>query len=144
MHFPVNATRTFDSPISLRKFSGKKQQYFILFIFPKRRISSDSSSKQNCPLDPYFVLPDSCKCVDSQTLKLQETPENVPNGEIPRHIQLYLERYLCDKAVPGNRITVTGIYSIKKGSNPGKVKMICKKILLPDLQESFYVCFLII
>jgi len=61
-------------------------------------------------------LPDSCKCVDSQTLKLQETPENVPNGEIPRHIQLYMDRYLCDKIVPGNRVTVTGIYSIRKGA----------------------------
>jgi DNA replicative helicase MCM subunit Mcm2 (Cdc46/Mcm family) len=49
-------------------------------------------------------------------LKLQETPENVPNGEIPRHMQLYVDRYLCDKIVPGNRVTVTGIYSIKKAS----------------------------
>lgn len=73
-----------------------------------------------CPLDPFFVLPDSCKCVDSQVLKLQETPENVPNGEMPRHIQLYMDRYLCDKIVPGNRVTVTGIYSIKKvNSNKG-------------------------
>lgn len=50
-------------------------------------------------------------------LKLQETPENVPNGELPRHIQLYMDRYLCDKIVPGNRVTVTGIYSIKKTSS---------------------------
>jgi DNA replication licensing factor MCM5 len=67
-------------------------------------------------MDPFFVLPDSCHCVDSQQLKLQEMPENVPNGEIPRHLQLYMDRYLCDKIVPGNRVTVTGIYSIKKGS----------------------------
>lgn len=68
-------------------------------------------------------MPDSCKCVDSQILKLQETPENVPNGELPRHIQLYLDRYLCDKIVPGNRVTVTGIYSIKKGAtNKGSLK----------------------
>ena len=31
-----------------------------------------------------------------------------------RHMQLYVDRYLCDKMVPGNRVTVTGIYSIKK------------------------------
>jgi DNA replication licensing factor MCM5 len=56
-------------------------------------------------------------------LKLQETPENVPNGEMPRHIQLYLDRYLCDKIVPGNRVTVTGIYSIKKaGASKGGLK----------------------
>ena len=83
----------------------------------------------NCPLDPFFVLPDSCKCVDSQTLKLQENPENVPNGEIPRHIQLYAERYLCDKIVPGNRVTVTGIYSIKRVGAAGKVNFNLIKLL---------------
>lgn len=81
-----------------------------------RKCNADQGGRVSCPLDPYFVLPDSCKCIDSQILKLQETPENVPNGEIPRHIQLYVDRYLCDKIVPGNRVTVTGIYSIKKGA----------------------------
>jgi DNA replication licensing factor MCM5 len=87
-----------------------------------RKCNADQSGSLKCPLDPFFVLPDSCKCVDSQTLKLQETPENVPNGEIPRHLQLYMDRYLCDKIVPGNRVTVTGIYSIKKG---GATKVSC-------------------
>uniref|UniRef100_A0A8C0W4I8 DNA replication licensing factor MCM5 n=1 Tax=Castor canadensis TaxID=51338 RepID=A0A8C0W4I8_CASCN len=32
----------------------------------------------------------------------------------PRHMQLYCDRYLCDKVVPGNRVTIMGIYSIKK------------------------------
>lgn len=81
-----------------------------------RKCTADQGGRFNCPLDPFFVLPDSCKCIDSQLLKLQETPDNVPNGEIPRHIQLYMDRYLCDKIVPGNRVTITGIYSIKKGS----------------------------
>lgn len=85
-----------------------------------RKCNAETSGRMNCPLDPFFVLPDSCKCVDSQTLKLQETPENVPNGEIPRHITLYVDRYLCDKIVPGNRVTVTGIYSIKRVGGAGK------------------------
>lgn len=85
-----------------------------------RKCNADQSGRMKCPLDPFFVLPDSCKCVDSQILKLQETPEHVPNGEIPRHIQLYIDRYLCDKIVPGNRVTVTGIYSIRKSANTGK------------------------
>ena len=56
-------------------------------------------------------------------LLIQEVPEEVPNGEMPRHMQLYVDRYLCDKMVPGNRVTVTGIYSIKKiaGSKSQKV-----------------------
>ena len=51
----------------------------------------------------------------SQVLKLQEAPDMVPNGELPRHLQLYCDRYLTEKVVPGNRVTVVGIYSIKKG-----------------------------
>ncbi|KAK2561109.1 DNA replication licensing factor mcm5-A [Acropora cervicornis] len=47
-------------------------------------------------------------------LKLQESPDAVPNGEMPRHMQLYSDRYLTEKVVPGNRVTVMGIYSIKK------------------------------
>lgn len=54
-------------------------------------------------------------------LKLQESPESVPNGEMPRHISLYCDRYLCDRAVPGNRVTVIGVYSIKKMQAIGKV-----------------------
>lgn len=45
-----------------------------------------------CPLDPYFIVPDRCTCVDYQTLKLQESPEDVPHGELPRHLQLYADK----------------------------------------------------
>jgi DNA replication licensing factor MCM5 len=34
-----------------------------------------------------------------------------------------MDRYLCDKIVPGNRVTVTGIYSIKRVAAAGKVKL---------------------
>ena len=46
----------------------------------------------SCPLDPYFVMPDKCQCIDFQILKLQEAPEYVPHGEMPKHIQMYCDR----------------------------------------------------
>lgn len=67
-----------------------------------------------CPLDPYYILPDKCRCIDFQTLKLQELPEDTPQGGMPRHLKLYCDRYLCDKFVPGNRVTLSGIFSIIK------------------------------
>uniref|UniRef100_A0A6I8N6B1 DNA replication licensing factor MCM5 n=1 Tax=Ornithorhynchus anatinus TaxID=9258 RepID=A0A6I8N6B1_ORNAN len=79
-----------------------------------RKCNTDAAGRPKCPLDPYFIMPDKCKCVDFQTLKLQESPDAVPHGEMPRHMQLYCDRYLCDKVVPGNRVTIMGIYSIKK------------------------------
>jgi len=61
-------------------------------------------------------MPDKCHCVDFQVLKLQELPDHIPQGEMPRHLQLYCDRYLCDRVVPGNRVLILGIYSIKKVS----------------------------
>ncbi|XP_038072894.1 DNA replication licensing factor mcm5-like [Patiria miniata] len=79
-----------------------------------RKCNADQAGRPSCPLDPYFIVPDKCKCVDYQVLKLQECPEDVPNGELPRHIQLYCDRYLCERVVPGNRVTIMGVYAIKK------------------------------
>lgn len=82
---------------------------------------SEQAGRPNCPLDPYFIIPDKCKCVDFQVLKLQELPDGIPQGEIPRHLQLYCDRYLCEKVVPGNRVFILGIYSIKKAGKPSRV-----------------------
>ena len=88
------------------------------YLLP-RKCNTDQTGRLNkCPVDPYFIIPDKCDCVDYQVLKLQEVPESVPHGEMPRHLQLFCDRYLCDKVVPGNRVTVLGIYSIKKVSKP--------------------------
>lgn len=75
---------------------------------------SDQAGRPKCPLDPFFIMPDKCKCVDFQTLKLQELPDYVPQGEIPRHMQLFCDRSLCERVVPGNRVLIQGIYSIKQ------------------------------
>ncbi|XP_058874843.1 DNA replication licensing factor mcm5 [Acipenser ruthenus] len=87
-----------------------------------RKCNTEQAGRVKCPVDPYFLIPDKCSCVDFQTLKLQESPESVPHGEMPRHVQLYCDRYLCDRVVPGNRVTIMGIYSIKKSGNPSRSK----------------------
>uniref|UniRef100_A0A3Q3W2B5 DNA replication licensing factor MCM5 n=1 Tax=Mola mola TaxID=94237 RepID=A0A3Q3W2B5_MOLML len=79
-----------------------------------RKCNTANPGTVKCPVDPYFIIPDRCVCVDFQTLRLQESPDAVPHGEMPRHLQLYCDRYLCDHVVPGNRVTIMGIYSIKK------------------------------
>ncbi|KAF6017826.1 MCM5 [Bugula neritina] len=81
-----------------------------------RKCNTEQAGRPACPLDPYFIVPDKCRCVDFQVLKLQESPDSVPNGELPRHLTLYVDRELCDKTVPGNKVTVTGIYAIKKAA----------------------------
>jgi len=85
-----------------------------------RKCNVEQAGRPACPLDPFFILPDNCKCVDFQNLKLQEAPESVPHGELPRHIQMYVDRSLVDRAVPGNRVTVIGVYSIRKMAKIGR------------------------
>ncbi|PWN50590.1 putative CDC46-cell division control protein [Violaceomyces palustris] len=64
-----------------------------------------------CSTDPFVILHDKCKFVDTQTIKLQEAPDMVPVGELPRHMLLSADRALCGRVVPGSRIIATGIYS---------------------------------
>src|SRR4051812_13010245 len=40
----------------------------------------------------YVIVPERSSFIDSQIMKLQETPETVPTGEMPRHILLAVER----------------------------------------------------
>lgn len=55
---------------------------------------------------------DNCEYIDQQTLKLQESPEVVPTGEMPRNVMISVDRYLVDKVTPGTRISVVGVASL--------------------------------
>jgi peptidoglycan/LPS O-acetylase OafA/YrhL len=65
-----------------------------------------------CPMDPFVVVADECKYVDQQTLRLQEPPEDVPTGEMPRHVKLVVERALADKIAPGTRVAVLAVAAV--------------------------------
>ena len=82
------------------------------------RPRSREDPTERCPMDPYFVLHEKSKFVDQQIIKLQEAPDQVPVGELPRHVLISADRYLTNRVVPGSRCTVMGIFSIyqSKGS----------------------------
>ncbi|KAI0670194.1 ATP dependent DNA helicase [Trametes maxima] len=69
------------------------------------------NQKKDCPLDPYLIIHSKSSFTDHQTLKLQEAPDMVPVGELPRHMLLSADRYLTGQVVPGSRVIATGIYS---------------------------------
>ena len=49
-----------------------------------------SNANAKCPMDPYIIIGDKCVMMDVQTLKLQEAPDMVPVGEMPRHLTLII------------------------------------------------------
>lgn len=67
----------------------------------------------HCPKDSMQPIPDESKFVDQQYCKLQEAPERVPTGELPRSIQLVLTRRLVDRAPPGTRVWVLCVPSLR-------------------------------
>ncbi|KAG7099527.1 minichromosome maintenance protein 5 [Marasmius oreades] len=73
--------------------------------------------KKDCGLDPYLIIHSKSTFADQQTLKLQEAPDMVPVGELPRHMLLSVDRHLCGQVVPGSRIVATGIYSTFQNKN---------------------------
>jgi len=51
---------------------------------------------------------------DKQLVKIQETPEAIPDGETPHTIDVYMFDSLVDICKPGDRVEVTGIYRAKE------------------------------
>src|SRR5258705_13788528 len=69
------------------------------------------NQKKDCPMDPYLIIHSKSTFSDHQVLKLQEAPDMVPVGELPRHILLSADRYITGQVVPGSRVIATGIVS---------------------------------
>lgn len=116
--------------VQCRFCSGSKtlpvQGGFAGVTLPRICDKEKQPGEPSCPMDPYYVVHESCQFVDQQIIKLQEAPDQVPVGELPRHILINADRYLTNRVVPGSRCIITGIFSIYqaqkgKGGNGGAV-----------------------
>ncbi|XP_040582504.1 uncharacterized protein, partial [Lepeophtheirus salmonis] len=71
------------------------------------------SCTPECGLDPYVIIPEKCEKVDVQHCKLQEPFEDIPIGEIPKHVKVLLEGNLTNLLTPGQIVEITGIWKIE-------------------------------
>lgn len=85
-------------------------------VFPGRCNGPDS---RECGANPYAVVPDESQFCDKQTLKLQEAPDKVPTGEMPRSVLVAVERSLVDLAPPGTKVSVFCIPTLFSSSTSG-------------------------
>ncbi|CAG9574558.1 putative minchromosome maintenance (MCM) complex subunit [Leishmania major strain Friedlin] len=72
------------------------------------------TSSGKCRPNPYVLLPMECEYEDQQIIKLQELPEDVPTGELPRHLTVVVDRYLVDRISPGSRVQIVGVVSVQE------------------------------
>ncbi len=62
-----------------------------------------------------------CDFSDRQSVRLQETPDVVPDGQTPLAVYLNLYDELVDMVKPGDRVTLTGIFRAEKSRvNPNQ------------------------
>ncbi|KAF9011983.1 MCM2/3/5 family-domain-containing protein [Cyathus striatus] len=65
-----------------------------------------------------------CEFADRQVIRLQETPDAVPDGQTPHTVSLSVYDELVDVSKPGDRLVVTGIFrSIPVRMNPRQKTM---------------------
>jgi len=57
---------------------------------------------------PFRINVDQSEFIDSQQIRIQESPESLRGGETPRNIDVHLEDDLTGAVTPGDRVTVTG------------------------------------
>ncbi|MCJ1379633.1 hypothetical protein MMC17_002735 [Xylographa soralifera] len=77
-------------------------------ICPRRLCAAQNSMQ---------IVHNRCQFADKQVIKLQETPDNVPDGQTPHSVSLCAYEELVDVCKAGDRIEVTGIFR----SNPVRI-----------------------
>ena len=79
---------------------------------------------ENCPkrTGPFRLLENhpGNEYVNWQLLVVQEKPEEVPSGQMPRSIEVFVEEDLVDSARPGDRVTIVGIVEATSDKIPKK------------------------
>ncbi|KAK7264255.1 hypothetical protein RJT34_31861 [Clitoria ternatea] len=70
-----------------------------------------------------------CGFTDKQIVRLQETPDEIPEGGTPHTVSVLMHDKLVDAGKPGDRVEVTGIYramSVRVGPTQRTVKSLFK------------------
>jgi len=58
----------------------------------------------------FEIVHNLCLFSDKQYVKMQETPDTVPEGETPQNVSLIVYDELVDGCKPGDKVEITGIY----------------------------------
>ncbi|MBD3228557.1 MAG: AAA domain-containing protein [Candidatus Lokiarchaeota archaeon] len=87
-------------------------------IIPVDQEDNEFTRPLRCPncdrKGPFKLLLDRSSYIDWQKIRVQEKPEELPAGQLPRFIDGYLLEDIVDKARPGERVTLVGILKAKQ------------------------------
>ncbi|CDJ47682.1 DNA replication licensing factor, putative [Eimeria brunetti] len=109
----INLIDSGKKPIPIRSLLSNQQEHFVVTTGIVISCKAPMSRMQ----DPYFIVSNECTFVDVQLLKMQELPEDVPTGDMPRHLLLNASRFLVDEATAGDRLLISGVLTTELGSH---------------------------
>ncbi|KAG9441779.1 hypothetical protein H6P81_017633 [Aristolochia fimbriata] len=95
-----------------------------------RIVEPSRCTRQECvAVKSMTMVHNRCRFADKQIVRLQETPDEIPEGGTPHTVSLLMHDKLVDAGKPGDRVEVTGIYramSVRVGPTQRTVKSIFK------------------
>jgi replicative DNA helicase Mcm len=83
-------------------FTVKKQKY-------GKFIEPDGCATDGCTFRKLELLPKRSRFVDSQKLRIQESPEGLRGGEQPQTLDVDVTDDLSGRVAPGDRVIINGI-----------------------------------
>jgi len=106
-------------------FIHEKEGCNALFYWPEGEDDyiEDRIERPNyCPVcgeagGRFTLAKDKSLYVDWQELSIQEKPEDVPGGQMPRSISVQLLDDIVDIARPGDRVTIVGVVKLQQASS---------------------------
>jgi replicative DNA helicase Mcm len=69
----------------------------------------------------FELVPKESVFVDSQRITIQERPEELPAGQLPRQVNVEIKDDLVDTARPGDRVSITGTIGLIRRQGRGGV-----------------------
>ncbi|KAJ3598806.1 hypothetical protein NHX12_032770 [Muraenolepis orangiensis] len=93
-------------PATKKTLERKYTDLTSLDAFPSSAVYP-TTDEENNPLETEYGL---CAYRDHQTLTIQEMPEKAPAGQLPRSVDVIADGDLVDRAKPGDRVQLVGVY----------------------------------
>ena len=69
----------------------------------------------------FELVPKESVFIDTQKITIQEKPEELPPGQLPRQLNVDLNDDLVDSARPGDRVSITGIIGLLRKTGRGGI-----------------------
>ncbi len=90
--------------------------------YPQKGLSmvQPASCDQCRRVGPFELVESESKFINSQNVRVQERPEDLPPGQLPRWIDVTLTEDLVDTARPGDRVTMVGVSRTRRVFQPGR------------------------